>query len=155
MLGVGNVLTYAQENDAEALVRGAHVGSFDACPLRVIPAIGQVSQNGSECSQRRVVAVVSQTVRAGFHIAKGAGTEQSPHVLGYDVLRADDFNSFGEMRPEPGSGPFAHSRAPTGQGYVLAGEPAGEDVHRFDGVPVDLRDVAVIGAVGPVVSEDL
>ena len=39
-------------------------------------------------------------------------------------------------------------------GYVLAGEPADEDVHGFDLTPVDGRDVAEVRWVGPVVRED-
>jgi len=36
----------------------------------------------------------------------------------------------------------------------LAREPAAEDVHRWDGVPVDSGDVAEVRRIGPVMGED-
>jgi hypothetical protein len=39
-------------------------------------------------------------------------------------------------------------------GYVLAGEPAGEDIHRLDCGPVDGRDVAEVRDAWVAVLED-
>jgi hypothetical protein len=61
-------------------VGGAHVGSANASPRRVVPEVGQVSEYGSECPQRETF-VVSHTPRAGFQDAMGWGTEQTSHVL--------------------------------------------------------------------------
>ncbi len=61
-LGVG------QNEDAVPLVRGANGGSWYAVPLRVIPALGQVSENSSE-PQGKVPWDVFQQDVAGSYCA--------------------------------------------------------------------------------------
>ena len=50
----------------------ADIGRSDACPFRIEPEAGQVSKNGSKCPQSMLLTVVSQTPRAGFHVANNA-----------------------------------------------------------------------------------
>src|SRR5690606_1765961 len=63
------------------------------------------------------------------------------------------------MTPQAGAGPplavTDESLASPGVGYVLAGEPAGDDVHGLDLGPVGGGDVSEVGHLGPVVGEDL
>ncbi len=54
-------------------VRGPDVGGTKHEPLRVVPEVGQGSEYGTECSQRRLTCGVSQTPRAEFHVARGTG----------------------------------------------------------------------------------
>lgn len=56
-----------------AAVRGPDVGGTKHEPLRVVPEVGQGSEYGTECSQRRLTCGVSQTPRAEFHVARGTG----------------------------------------------------------------------------------
>jgi hypothetical protein len=58
------------------------------------------------------------------------------------------------VEPQTGAVALAESGAAAGHGQVLAGKASGEDVHRGDGLPVDLGDVAQVGHVGVVVLED-
>src|SRR5690606_33894325 len=77
--GVGS-----NDEDPEPLVWRADVASAYATPARVIPEGGQVSEYGTECPHSRLRSVVSQTPRAGFHVAMGWGTENSSHILDHD-----------------------------------------------------------------------
>jgi hypothetical protein len=54
-------------------VRRSDVGGAKHEPPSVVPEVGQAAQNGTKCSQRRLGWVVSQTPRAGFHVARGTG----------------------------------------------------------------------------------
>lgn len=56
-----------------AAVRGSDVGGAKHEPPCVVPEVGQGSEYGTECPQRRLGWVVSQTPRAGFHVARGTG----------------------------------------------------------------------------------
>lgn len=56
-----------------AAVRGPDVGGTKHEPLRVVPEVGQGSEYGTKCSQRRLAWGVSQTPRAEFHVARGTG----------------------------------------------------------------------------------
>jgi hypothetical protein len=60
----------------------------------------------------------------------------------------------GHPGPQSGAGAGAEALAGASVGHVLAGEPAGEDVHGFDLGPVDGGDVAEVGDVGVAVGED-
>jgi len=96
-----------------------------------------------------LLIVVSFEVRAD----RGCG-EQPADVLDHDPLGLQCVDGFRHVCPEPGAGAgleaghLAHGR------YVLAREPAAEDVDRRYGVPVDGGDVAEVGCVGPVLGED-
>jgi hypothetical protein len=61
------------EEGALAAVRGSDVGGAKHEPLRVVPEVGQGSEYGTECPQRRLTWGVSQTPRAEFHVAWGTG----------------------------------------------------------------------------------
>lgn len=61
------------EEGALAAVRGPDVGGTKHEPFRVVPEVGQGSEYGSECPQRRLTWGVSQTPRAEFHVARGTG----------------------------------------------------------------------------------
>jgi hypothetical protein len=41
-----------------------------------------------------------------------------------------------------------------GEGEGLAGVPAADEVGSFNGAPIDLRDIAEVGDVGPVLVQD-
>ena len=90
----------------------------------------------------------------GLHDASGFGTEQSSYVLNDDELRTQNVDGVCHVGPEPGAGPVRHAGAATGDGHVLAGKPAREDVDWRDGRPVDLRDVAVVRDARVVVRHD-
>jgi hypothetical protein len=70
--------------------------------LRVIPELGQVSEYGTECPQIRLIPSVSQTPRAGFHVAMSVGTEYSSHVFGHDVAGPELADGVGHVGPQPG-----------------------------------------------------
>jgi hypothetical protein len=60
------------EEDSVALVGGTDIGRSQATPFRIEPEAGQVCKNGAECPQRALLgSEVSQTPRAGFHVAVG------------------------------------------------------------------------------------
>ena len=61
------------EEGALAAVRGPDVGGAKHEPACVVPEVGQGSEYGTECPQRRLTWGVSQTPRAGFHVARGTG----------------------------------------------------------------------------------
>jgi hypothetical protein len=61
------------EEGALAAVRGADVRGAKHKPACVVPEVGQGSEYGTECPQRRLTWGVSQTPRAGFHVARGTG----------------------------------------------------------------------------------
>ena len=53
--------------------RCSDVGSAKHEPPCVVPEVGQGSEYGAKCPQRRLGWVVSQTPRAEFHVAREAG----------------------------------------------------------------------------------
>lgn len=61
------------EESALAAVRGSDIGGAKHEPPRVVPEVGQGSEYGTECPQRRLTWGVSQTPRAEFHVARGTG----------------------------------------------------------------------------------
>ena len=71
--GVGS--RAGDDEHPEPVVRGTRIGGENASPLRVIPEVGQVSENGTQCPQSRLAADVSHTPRARFHIAIGSTAE--------------------------------------------------------------------------------
>jgi hypothetical protein len=102
LLGVGN------KPDPVAPVRGADGASRDAIPLRVIPARGQVPENSSEPS----AAVASKEVA---------------NVLHDDVAGSKNVNESNVLAPKTRAPPVDPG-LPSGDGEVLAGEAAAEDV---------------------------
>jgi hypothetical protein len=62
-----------REEGALTAVRGSDIGSAKHEPPCVVPEVGQGSEYGTECPQRRLTWGVSQTPRAEFHVARGTG----------------------------------------------------------------------------------
>src|SRR5579872_583206 len=85
-----------------AAVRSPRIGGGYDKPFRIEPETGQVSEYSAECPQRMFASGLSQTPRAGFHIAVGSGTEQSSHVLQHYQRRPQDAGRAGDVRPDPG-----------------------------------------------------
>jgi len=84
---------------------------------------------------------------------RGRG-EQPTDVLDHNPLGLQYFDRCRHVRPETGAGAGFQTGHLPDRRYVLAGEPAAEDVHRWHGVPVDGGDVAEVRGVWPVVGED-
>src|SRR5699024_9228616 len=61
-----------EDEDSVARVRCTDGGSGKTDPLRVIPEVGQVSQNCS-CCPKRSSCGFSQMPRVAFHTARGSG----------------------------------------------------------------------------------
>lgn len=96
----------------------------------------------------------SHTPRAEFQIAMGSGTGQTPDVLDQHEGGAQCAYGAGDVRPDTGTRSRHQARALAREGQVGAGEPGGEDVHRFDGAIVDRGDVPVVRDARPVVRHD-
>ncbi|MBB4981501.1 hypothetical protein GGE06_002411 [Streptomyces sp. SFB5A] len=89
-----------------ATVRGSDVGGAKHEPLRVVPEVGQGSEYGTECPQRRLTCGVSQTPRAGFHVARGTGGggEEAAHILDHYQAGSEGLDRTGDVQPQPGTG---------------------------------------------------
>jgi len=136
------------------------VGSASVCrgysrPFRVIPEVGQVSENGTACPQSMFVSGLSQTPRAEFQVAIGSGTEQSPHVFQHDQRWPQRVDGEGHVSPYTGPVALTQPSPAAGTGHVLARKAGRQDVHGPGGGPVGRGDVTVVGYVGVVVGEDL
>ena len=59
----------SEDEDTEPLVGSPHAGRRETDPRSIKPDVGQVSKYGTECSQAMLGVGVSQTPRAGFHVA--------------------------------------------------------------------------------------
>jgi hypothetical protein len=138
----------------EPAVWCADAGSGKAVPRRVIPDVGQVSENTSKCSHSRFGVGISQTPRAGFHVGVAIGAQQSSHILGDHQRRSERINGVAHSGPQPGSRPRTHAFASAGRRNVLAWKASGEDVHGFYLRPVNGGDVAQVWYVRVVVGED-
>src|SRR4051812_35862295 len=110
-------------------------------PARVVPEVGKVPENTTECPQNDSW-VVSQTSRAGFQIAIGCGRVGATDVLPYDVGGADDGDCLAHLPPQVGAGALGHAGALPGVAEVLTGSPAADEVNGLDGRPVHGRHVA-------------
>ena len=151
-VGVGRC---REEEDAEPPVRCARVGSAKAVPATVIPEVGQVSENTSECPQSRLTVASSHTSRAGFQRAIGCRGVGTADVLPDDELGTDDIDGLAHLHPQVGAGALGHASAFARVAQVLTGGTAGDDVDRLHGGPVDLGHVTVVGDVRPMVGEHL
>ncbi len=94
------------EEGALATVRGPDVGGTKHEPPCVVPEVGQGSEYGTECPQRRLAWGVSQTPRAGFHVARGAGGggEEAADILDHNQAGSEGFDRTGDVQPQPGAG---------------------------------------------------
>lgn len=136
-------------------MRGTNVGRWKARPLRVVPDVGQVSKNGSKCPQSMLLVVVSQTPRAGFHIASSVSAEQASDILNHDQSGALCLDHSAELGPQPRPSAVFHPAATAGEGNVLTWEPARDDINPPDLREVDLADITQVRDIRPVMLEDL
>jgi hypothetical protein len=104
-----------------ATVRCSDVGSAKHEPPRVVPEVGQGSENGTKCPQSRLGWVVSQTPRTEFHVARGTGRrgEESSDILNHHQAGAEGFDRTGHVQPQPRAGVRVESGAPSGDGDVF------------------------------------
>jgi hypothetical protein len=104
-----------------APVRGSDVAGAKHQPLRVVPEVGQGAEYGTECSQRRLGWVVSQTPRAEFHVARGTGGggEESSDILDHHQAGAEGFDRTGDVQPQPRAGVRVESGAAAGDRDVF------------------------------------
>lgn len=117
-----------------AAVRGPDVGGTKHEPRRVVPEVGQGSEYGTECPQRRLTCGVSQTPRAGFHVARGTGGggEEAAHILDHNQAGSEGLDRTGDVQPEPGAGlgvetgPAAGDRDVFDRGSRPSGHTPGE-----------------------------
>ncbi len=95
-----------REEGALAAVRGSDVGGAKNEPFRVVPEVGQGSEYGTKCPQRRLAWGVSQTPRAEFHIARGTGGggEESSDILDHHQAGSEGLDRTGDVQPEAGAG---------------------------------------------------
>jgi hypothetical protein len=136
-------------------VGGADIGRSQTTPLRIEPEAGQVCKNGAECPQRTSLgSEVSQTPRAGFHVAVGFGREDSGDILDHHQGRSQGLDGLGDVEPQAASVSFAHPGTLAGKAEVLARKSGREDVDGLHGGPVDGGEVAEVGDAGPVPLED-
>ena len=77
----------------------------------------------------------------------GGGRADSPDILDNHQLRSQDADCLGHVRPDPAAGTGTQPGPQARAGDILAGETAGEDVHRLDGGPVRDGDVAEVGHI--------
>lgn len=84
-------------------VRGPDVGGAKHEPPCVVPEVGQGAEYGTECPQRRLTWGVSQTPRAGFHVATGTGGggEEAAHILDHNQAGTEGLDRTGDVQPQP------------------------------------------------------
>jgi hypothetical protein len=109
---------------------GTNGRRWNAVPFRVIPDLGQPPE----------------------YVAHPSITE-AWDVLHEDVSGSKCANGSKELRPEPPGIVLRESLSC--EADRLAWEPAGDEIDRLDGRPVDSGDVSVSGNIGPVVGEDV
>jgi hypothetical protein len=114
------------------------LSSRQACPLRVIPCFGQVSENSAD---RRTVPP--------FPLPGEEGRD----VLHDDVAGSKLANDPGELAPKTRTG-AVESGSFAGGAEVLAGESAADEVDRREVLGADFPDVLVALRFGEVAGED-
>lgn len=94
------------EEDPGPAVGRADVGGAKHEPFRVVPDVGQGAEYGAKCPQRRLGWVVSQTPRAGFHVARGTGGggEESSDILDDHQAGAEGLDGTGDVQPQARAG---------------------------------------------------
>jgi hypothetical protein len=150
-IGVGRP---GDDEDPVPLVAGTDLGRSKSRPLRIEPEGMKVCENSTECPQRRFASGVSQTPRAGFHVAVGRLGEKSGHILDHDQTGVQGGYRAGAVMPDAGAVAVAESGTLAGEGDVLAGEAHGEDIDGRHLGEVDGGDVAEVRDVGVVVGQD-
>ena len=119
-----------------ATMGGSDVGGAKHEPPRVVPEVGQGAEYGTKCPQRRLGWVVSQTPRAGFHVARGTGGrgEESSDILDHHQAGSEGFDRTGDVQPQPRAGVGIESGPAAGDGDVFdrGNRPSGRtpEAHR-------------------------
>jgi len=88
---------------ALALVGGSHAGRRYNRPVRIEPERGKVCEYGVECPQMPIWSL-SQTPRAGFHVASGRGGEDAWDIFEDHQSGVEFGDGADDLRPEPGAG---------------------------------------------------
>lgn len=91
-------------------------------------------------------------MEVSHHLVEAQG-EVSSDVLEYGEGGAKNGQRVADVGPQVAL--ILLPQAPSGLTEWLARIPAGDDVHRFNGRPVDRRDVAQVGDAGVAVGEHL
>lgn len=104
-----------------AAVRGPDIGGTKHEPPCVVPEVGQGAEYGTKCPQRRLTWGVSQTPRAGFHVARGTGGggEEAAYILDHNQAGAEGLDRTGDVQPEPGTGMSVEPGPAAGHGDVF------------------------------------
>jgi hypothetical protein len=104
-----------------APVGRSDVGGAKHEPPRVVPEVGQGAEYGTKCPQRRLGWVVSQTPRAGFHVARGAGGggEEASDIFDHHQAGAEGFDRTGDVQPQARAGVRVESGAAAGDRDVF------------------------------------
>ena len=137
-VGVGTRSRVGDDPDPLSQVGCPELTSGKARPLRVIPCLGQVSENSSD---RRPVPPLAFP------------GEERGHVLHEDVAGSKLANESGELGPKTRAG-AVDPGALAGGREVLAGEATAEDVDRGERPRPDLADVLQPARAGEVPRED-
>jgi hypothetical protein len=157
VVGVGSSAAAAGEDElTEPLVGSASLLSAYATPFRIEPEAGQVAENGAESAKNEscsggwvhIRSVWSQTP-IGF-LREDPSDIFDHHPFGFEC-----FDGARAVQPQAGLRALGDPLALAREAERLAGKAHGQTVGPFHGRPVDSRDVAVVGDLGPVVREDL
>jgi hypothetical protein len=157
VVGVGS--RPRDDENALALVRGPDVGCTLHVPFRIEPEVGQVSENGADSSKSvGSGGVFIQRRAVGSHTASGLGREKSTDIFDHYQSGAEYGYRAGDVGPQARPRALGDARAQTGEAHVLARETGRQHVDGAvqgeDRDPLNERDVAEVGHVGPVLRED-
>lgn len=133
-----------KNEDSAADVGGSDVGRWYATPSRMIPEVGQGSENSSECSQNRLVLSVTQTPSAAFHVATRLGGEETVDILKEHPGGVKLFDGPCDLIPQPCSRTHRKPCTFTCDTNILAGKTRREQVNLLYFSIADLGDIAKI-----------
>lgn len=121
---------------------GANVGSWNVMPFRIIPDLGQVSENSAKPSARPLTWASKQVC----------------DVLQENELRSYFANKSRDFRPKAGSGSVSETSALSGNADVLAREAPADDIDSnsvsVQSVGCECSDIVVLPHMGPVLRQD-
>lgn len=109
------------EEDPLSAVRGSDIRGAKHTPARIEPEVGQGAEYGAECAHSRLACGVSQTPRAGFHVARGTGGrgEEPPDILDHHQAGVEGFDGTDDVQPQAGPGAVGQSGATAGDRDVF------------------------------------
>ncbi len=89
------------EESSLAAMRGSDIRGAKHTPARIEPDVGQGAEYGTECAHSRLACGVSQTPRAGFHVARGIGGrgEEPPDILDHHQAGVEGFDGANDVVP--------------------------------------------------------